>query len=258
MRAPVSDFFKSIVSSIQRNGWLATAGILINYVRLKNSGKTLFPFFVADWNRSVFLRPTQSDFSVFRQITMNGEYDIEIPKFPKIIIDAGANIGLSSLHFHYLFPDATIFSFEPDPGNFELLLRNTRDIPQIRPIQQAVWFRREPLSLSTQQASAWSTRVETVLADEKTMIQGVDLFSFMEENRLLGFDILKMDIEGAELELFLHQPEQWLARTGVLIVELHELLRPGVTGVFSNALAKFPHTRTEIGENILIRNLGWS
>ena len=39
----------------------------------------------------------------------------------KIIIDLGANIGVETLRFNYLFPNSKIISVEPDKENFEIL-----------------------------------------------------------------------------------------------------------------------------------------
>lgn len=40
-------------------------------------------------------------------------------------------------------------------------------------------------------------------------------------------DLLKLDIEGAEKEVFLHGSEEWLDQVDVIAVELHDRLEPG-------------------------------
>ncbi len=76
------------------------------------------------------VRPKTSDFSTFRQIFMDHEYDFKLLDVPNIIVDAGANIGLASLFFAQRFPSAKIFALEPDHSNFEMLMKNTNRHPK--------------------------------------------------------------------------------------------------------------------------------
>jgi FkbM family methyltransferase len=52
----------------------------------------------------------------------------QLPKAvkPKVIFDIGANIGIASLYFAAVYPDAQIHCFEPLPQNIELLRRNVQ------------------------------------------------------------------------------------------------------------------------------------
>ena len=44
-----------------------------------------------------------------------------------VILDLGANIGLSVLYFKRLFPACRIYAYEPDPYIFEILQRNVTE-----------------------------------------------------------------------------------------------------------------------------------
>lgn len=48
------------------------------------------------------------------------------------IIDAGANIGLTSVYLANRFPNARILALEVDQQNFELLAENARPYPTSR------------------------------------------------------------------------------------------------------------------------------
>ena len=50
-------------------------------------------------------------------------------------------------------------------------------------------------------------------------------------------DILKLDVEGAEKELFEHDPA-WLANVGVLMIELHDRFKPGCSKALYSALVR--------------------
>jgi hypothetical protein len=66
-------------------------------------------------------------------------------------------------------------------------------------------------------------------------------------------DILKLDIEGAELELFGPGCEQWLPLVDILIVELHDRFRSGCSRAFYKAITNFNFRQEVRGENLFIR-----
>src|SRR5712675_1402142 len=63
------------------------------------------------------LRGRTSDINCFQKIFMHREYQSPFDISPKLIIDAGANIGLSALYFAVTYPDAIIIAIEPEIHN---------------------------------------------------------------------------------------------------------------------------------------------
>ncbi len=61
---------------------------------------------------------------LFREIFLGAEYFAEIQKDKPVIVDCGANIGMSILYFKRLFPSARIVAFEANPNAFRLLQKN--------------------------------------------------------------------------------------------------------------------------------------
>jgi hypothetical protein len=60
-------------------------------------------------------------------------------------------------------------------------------------------------------------------------------------------DILKIDIESAELELFKSRSEYWLDRVDMIIIETHDRFRPGSETAVRDALKeKFEKTPTRV------------
>lgn len=186
---------------------------------------------------------------------MNGEYDISFPKAPKIIIDAGANIGLASLYFHSSCPEARIYALEPDERNFGVLQKQVIDIPSIQIFRLALWNKRENLVLDSEGADAWGIQVRQTKAGEANSVLGIDLLSFMIEQNIEIIDLLKIDVEGSEVELFMQNFESWLKRTKILVIELHENLRPGCERIFHNAIQSINHRIEYSGENIVVYNI---
>jgi FkbM family methyltransferase len=73
-----------------------------------------------------------SDLLVFKQVFLNDEYKNVLDLFDlnnlgntnKRIIDAGANVGYSTVLFDRFFRNSTIACIEPSPSNFDVLKSN--------------------------------------------------------------------------------------------------------------------------------------
>src|SRR4030042_5238997 len=91
----------------------------------------------------VFLRPGTIDEYTFQEIFVMRDYGIEylIDGSQPVIIDAGANIGLSSVYFASRFPNAIIECFEPEDENYALLLKNTEKYGNIKHNKCALWWK---------------------------------------------------------------------------------------------------------------------
>lgn len=61
---------------------------------------------------------------IVREIFINFCYFVKINKTSPVIFDVGSNIGIATLFFKSFYPDAVIYSFEPDPDTFSLLDSN--------------------------------------------------------------------------------------------------------------------------------------
>jgi hypothetical protein len=68
-------------------------------------------------------------------------------------------------------------------------------------------------------------------------------------------DLLKLDIEGSEFDLFSKNAGQWLDRVKVIAIEFHDRFRPGCAHAFYSALAPRSFVQEVCGENILIKLL---
>ncbi len=66
--------------------------------------------------------------NVVANVIQGGEYPlVQLPQYtPTTIVDIGANVGAAALYFHYAYPTAKIWSYEPSRQNFWCLEANTR------------------------------------------------------------------------------------------------------------------------------------
>ncbi|MCA9967601.1 MAG: FkbM family methyltransferase [Anaerolineales bacterium] len=197
------------------------------------------------------VRTNTSDVATFGQIFVNKEYECPVEN-PRVIIDLGANVGYASIFFANKYPQAKIISVEPEASNFEVLVRNTRQYPNITPVQAAIWSRKAALSIINPGDEKWLFQVAEASNDE----EGINAITMQELLEMHGMpdhiDILKIDIESAEKELFEANYEYWLDRTNMLVIELHDGLLPGCSRSFYRALCHYDFNQYLVGENIFV------
>lgn len=122
---------------------------------------------------------------------------------PKLIIDAGANIGSVSKDLNYWFPEADIFAFEPVKNTFNLLVNNTNKIRKIHPKQLALGAKDEKMELLLNSENTInSLKINDLISHVGTEeIQIIRLDDFIKQTGLGTVDVLKIDVEGFEFEV---------------------------------------------------------
>jgi FkbM family methyltransferase len=208
-----------------------------------------------DLKAAIVLRVPSADFATYRQIFDRREYDFAVSNPPRTIVDAGAHIGLASVWFANRFPDARIVAVEPDAENFELLRHNAAAYPQIEPVQAALWSVETELDLVDPGLGTWGFMTSPVgdpspPGEHRQRVRALTIDALMREHRLDHIDVLKLDVEGAEREVFT-AAGPWLEGTDLLIVELHERLKVGCNRAFYGATAGFDQEWFR-GENVYV------
>jgi FkbM family methyltransferase len=137
----------------------------------------------------------------------------------KTIVDLGAKIGTESIRFSKLYPNARIFAVEAVKENFDALLLNVKNYSKIKPIFAAIWDKKANLKLISRSIDSQSWYLRESLQDENYDIRGITLDEILKENNIVEIDILKVDIEGAEKQLFSHTCNKWINSVKCIIVE---------------------------------------
>ncbi len=194
-----------------------------------------------------YLRVPSADNFVFKQILMRREYDIAFAGAVRTVIDAGANIGLSSAFFASRYPDAKIIALEPEPGNFAMLQKNAAPYGNIIAERAALWREETELRLSDPGRGEWGFTVGADGEGEKTPAVTVD--GIMRRHNIGRLSVLKADIEGAEREVFSGAPG-WTEFVDAVVVELHDRVNPGCGEAVAAALKDFGEPR-RVGENFI-------
>jgi len=207
---------------------------------------------------SVSIRLNSSDLATFTKVFLNREYEIPLAKEPKVIIDAGANVGYASAFFAVRYPAAKIIAIEPEAANFQLLKQNTAAFPNVTAIQAALWPTSGQVNLLDPGMGSWGFEAadagkSPANARNLGSVRAVTVDELMTEFKLPYIDILKVDIEGGEKALFATPPE-WLKQVGVVVIELHDYRHVGCSRNFFIATRDFDREFRQ-GENVfMLRN----
>lgn len=179
----------------------------------------------------ITLRKASSDIMVFEQVFIHKEYTelvdiIQLNKIPiRTVIDLGANIGLTTIYLRNYFPDATFICAEPDELNFELLEANLSGLSNITMYQKAIWSTQKNIYLNRnfRDGKDWAISVSDNKSGAYAEVDTVTIDKIIRDNNLKEIDLLKIDIEGAEVELFKDEEQAgFLNRTKVIAIEIHD------------------------------------
>lgn len=135
-----------------------------------------------------------------------------------LILDCGANIGLSVLHYKNLFPKSRIIAFEPDPLFAPALKQNVHqnNLADTKVIEAAVWSQNGTMPWISEGADG-SRIIENYKDDSEAIsVRTIDLKEYLDQE----IDLLKLDIEGAEYAVVKHISNS-LGMVKNIIVECH-------------------------------------
>jgi FkbM family methyltransferase len=169
----------------------------------------------------------------------------------RTILDGGANIGDSAVILAKIYSPTVLVAMEPDPENFKLLLTNIAPFSQIKAVQAALWTKDTQLSLFGKEDSTVSSYVTEAGAGGLS-VAARSIQSLAAEQGLAGFDLVKLDIEGAEREILEHERGSWLKHCLVFIIELHDHMAPGAGVALINAVQQWGPFRVRIGGEYLV------
>lgn len=200
------------------------------------------------------------------------------------VCDAGANVGQTVKDFLRYAPDADIYSFEPGPDAFSQLDRRFGQRKNVHVFNAALGANRSTMALQLREDSELNTLVAAdtaaTSADATRIVDVTTLDDVAASHGLSHFDVLKMDVQGWEMEVLkgaaglmaqqnlvfifsevafrADQTEMqqfgelhtYLERQGFVLCGFYDLLRYGPAKefvFFANALYMNPHASLKWG-----------
>ena len=204
------------------------------------------------------IRRKTSDWPVFEQIFLQEDYRLTglrqagtlMQAYRRIlesgatplILDCGANIGLSCVWFARTYPEAIIIGVEPEPRNFSMAQHNTHAFPNIKLVQAAVAAKDGTVQIvDPGHGTSGFQTVASINEGHEIPAYSIDsLVNLTEENgaRKVAPFLVKIDIEGFEGPLFAENID-WIDSVPLIIVELHDWLIPcgGTSANFLQAVS---------------------
>ena len=170
------------------------------------------------------LHPRALGVGWFRTVLDGCEYPAPpcLPARPPVVVDVGANIGVSTLYFALRYPEAKVWAFEPSRVSFHCLRQNTAGLPNVTPVNVGLFSadRRAALhhGLSCVTDSVVRHCHSTGSAETIELRRASDLLA----GHLGGgyISILKVDTEGCEVPI-LADLAGWYDRIDCLYYEYH-------------------------------------
>ncbi len=158
-------------------------------------------------------------FDTYKELFEKGIYTFQPKSANPVIIDCGANMGLSLLFFTKNYPDAKIYAFEPDITVLDYLEKNieTYGMKNATLIKKAVWDKKEILEFATDKGMGGT--LVNIHNKEKTQVETLRLKEFIGD---MHIDLLKMDIEGAEYRV-IKDCESKLGQIENIFIEYHSM-----------------------------------
>ena len=168
---------------------------------------------------SIFTPDTLSFIWQFKEIFADESYKFVSNSSKPVILDCGANIGVSCLYFSKLFPNSKIVAFEADPNIVKVLNKNlsSNNIRNVEIIDKAVWINNDVIEISLEGADGATMYSKTNLIK----VPSIRLKDFIKSESKIDF--LKIDIEGSEYEV-LKDCSDSLGKVENIFVEYHSYI----------------------------------
>jgi FkbM family methyltransferase len=180
---------------------------------------------LAGFRHPLYFRDRSSDPLVIHQVFALREYEaVAAEPAVRYVLDLGANIGCASFVFLHRYPEARVVVVEPDAGNMAVCRRNLAPFgDRVRYVQAGVWSSSEPMVVERgafRDGAEWSFQVRPARPGETPDFQAKTVGDLIAEAGFPRVDLLKVDIEAAEAEVF-RRGAAWLSEVRTVVVELH-------------------------------------
>lgn len=182
------------------------------------------------------------DIAPLIEIYVFNEYEWDCGFEPKTILDLGAHYGDTAIYYNAKYPNATIIAVEPEPVNFARLQNNVASFKNIIPVNCAVGPVNSSVTLFRGQNGLGNSIKRRKLDFGSIEVIQKTIDTILKEQEIEKVDLLKFDIEGAELDLF--RDNTIINKSRAFIGELHfdlspELLKADVENLFKDFSLEF-------------------
>jgi FkbM family methyltransferase len=224
-------FYKFIPSYLREQNRILNASLSNSYeINSDNNA-----YIISKNNISYRIRKKSTDFLVFEQVILKHEYKpfLElIKKYSKNkglnLVDAGSNVGFASLYLNEHLNINRIVSIEPSKENIKNLKENfhSNSITNIHIYETGLWEKKTRLKLDTnfRDGREWSLRLIETNENDPAGFDCISIENIFNDEKIEIIDILKIDIEGGEKEVFkaFEKDNSILSKIKFIAIEIHD------------------------------------
>jgi FkbM family methyltransferase len=147
---------------------------------------------------------------------------INLKREDPVILDLGSNIGCTIIDLKLRYPGSVIFGYEMDVDNYNLAVANCRNFSDVHLFNKAVWTKKDMISYNKNDPSdAYSISAEP--GHKSSKVACLTMADILKENKIEWIDFLKMDIEGAEINILKETDISWLNSVLAFNIEFHHI-----------------------------------
>lgn len=160
---------------------------------------------------------------LFKEIFISNDYFFQTANNEPVIIDCGANIGMSVLFFKFIYPNCSIVAFEPNPEAFYLLKKNVEqnNLENVKLYNLALSDKEGEIDffVGNNEAILLASVIEERGGNKVFKIKSDKLSNYLDAK----VDLIKMDIEGSENQV------------------LNDLMATGTITIAENYIIEYHH-----------------
>jgi FkbM family methyltransferase len=206
------------------------------------------------------------DWATIHQVFINSEYSTDVfsqgediqsyysapgSAKRKLILDLGANVGISAVFYSLEYPESKIVCVEPASANLPLLELNTRLMSGVEVLHAAVGPSAGTIKLFD--PGVGNNAFRTFGSENQVLeeVSVVTVENLVRESPDFDPFLVKIDIEGAEKQLF-SSNTNWIDVFKVIVIETHDWMLPG-EAISSNLLREIGGKNRDLvfrGENL--------
>jgi len=229
-------------------------GQALRFIFLRLRGSSTIAVRVRRTDAPLIIRFNNSDLVLLLGVFLHGDCHLPLHPPPALILDLGANTGLTARAWADQFPGARIIAVEPDRETHLLCVQNTAAHPGTICLNRIIGPVAGTGTLTNPDAISMARQFAPLPADHPGGIRISPVEELLDAHPVAGPVLVKMDIEGAEVALF-KQPEPWLQRVHAVLVEPHG---KGTAELIERTFAQNGFSLQAVGEKILGLRAPWS
>ncbi len=245
--------FLKLLRNTKRFKWSQKAGASL---KVNNDAEETYDLRLKQKAFKIYLRTFSGDIAIFYEIFWNKVYKLPGDSYRNVetIVDLGANVGLATLYFRHQYPDGVIYSVEPEPSNYELLLKNLNNEilhQNIVPMHAAIDA--EDGEAAVHVNGLLYNATITAANNTGSVVKMISMKTLLNKFNIERIDLLKIDIEGTEQRLF-EENTEWLDKVRHLLIEFHsELIKSFCTEVLVSKGFSIHPIKAGNGNSYLLR-----